>query len=75
VKHRLALYFVAFVLFGFLFAVDDVTAQTIAYRQTNPDLERAERGQQSFAVTGQSLRACVSLRPTLLHCRQQGLAM
>jgi hypothetical protein len=36
VKHRLDLYVVAFVLCGFfLFAVDDVPAQTIAYRQTN----------------------------------------
>jgi uncharacterized protein (TIGR03118 family) len=35
VKRRLALYFVPFFLCGFLFVADIVTAQTIAYRQTN----------------------------------------
>jgi len=35
VKHKIALYFSSFILFGFLFAAADATAQTIAYRQTN----------------------------------------
>src|SRR5882757_193507 len=35
VKRRVAVYFVAFFLFGFLLAADIVTAQTIAYRQAN----------------------------------------
>ena len=34
-KRRIALYFVSFFLFGFLFVADVVTAQTTAYRQTN----------------------------------------
>src|SRR5256886_6854781 len=34
-KHKIALYFFSFILFGFLFAAADATAQTIAYRQTN----------------------------------------
>ena len=34
-KRRVAVYFVAFFLFGFLLAADIVTAQTIAYRQAN----------------------------------------
>ena len=34
-KHKIALYFSSFILFGFLFAAADATAQTIAYRQTN----------------------------------------
>jgi len=35
VKRRVAVYFVVFFLFGFLFVADIVTAQTIAYRQAN----------------------------------------
>jgi hypothetical protein len=35
VKHKIALYFSSFILFGFLFVAADATAQTIAYRQTN----------------------------------------
>jgi len=35
VKHKIALYFSSFILFGFLFAAADAAAQTIAYRQTN----------------------------------------
>ena len=34
-KRRVALYFVSFFLFRFLLVADTVTAQTIAYRQTN----------------------------------------
>ena len=34
-KHKIALYFSSFILFGFLFVAADATAQTIAYRQTN----------------------------------------
>lgn len=34
-KRRIAVYFVAFFLFGFLLAADIVTAQTVAYRQAN----------------------------------------
>ena len=34
-KHRIAHYFVAFFLFGFLLAAAYATAQTIGYRQTN----------------------------------------
>ena len=34
-KRRVAVYFVAFFLFGFLLAADIVTAQTVAYRQAN----------------------------------------
>ena len=34
-KRRVAVYFVVFFLFGFLFVADIVTAQTIAYRQAN----------------------------------------
>ena len=34
-KRRVALYFVPFFLCEFLFVADIVTAQTIAYRQTN----------------------------------------
>jgi len=35
VKRRVALYFVSFFLFPFLLVADNVTAQTIGYRQTN----------------------------------------
>jgi dienelactone hydrolase len=35
VKRRVALYFVSFFLFRFLMVADNVTAQTIGYRQTN----------------------------------------
>jgi hypothetical protein len=35
VKRRVVLHFVPFFLCGFLFVADIVTAQTIAYRQTN----------------------------------------
>ena len=34
-KHKIALYFFSFILFGFLFAAADATAQTIGYRQTD----------------------------------------
>src|SRR6266566_2926602 len=34
-KHNIALYFFSFILFGFLFAAADATAQTIGYRQTD----------------------------------------
>src|SRR5437867_5094552 len=34
-KHKIALYFSSFVLFGLLFAEANATAQTIAYRQAN----------------------------------------
>src|SRR6266550_8301937 len=34
-KHKIALYFSSFVLFGLLFAAANATAQTIAYRQAN----------------------------------------
>jgi uncharacterized protein (TIGR03118 family) len=35
VKHKIDLYFASLFLFGFLFAADKATAQTISYRQTN----------------------------------------
>src|SRR5882757_1412304 len=34
-KHKIALYFFSFILFGLLFAAADASAQTIGYRQTN----------------------------------------
>src|SRR5882724_1809812 len=34
-KHKIALYFFSFILFGLLFATANATAQTIGYRQTN----------------------------------------
>src|SRR5438034_7400539 len=34
-KHKIALYFSSFILFGLLFAAANATAQTIAYRQVN----------------------------------------
>src|SRR5712664_3688102 len=34
-KHKIALYFSSFILFGLLFATANATAQTIGYRQTN----------------------------------------
>src|SRR6266571_9208426 len=34
-KNKIALYFFSFILFGFLFAAADATAQTIGYRQTD----------------------------------------
>jgi hypothetical protein len=35
VKHKIAVYFASFLLFGFLLAAVDATAQSVAYRQTN----------------------------------------
>jgi hypothetical protein len=35
VKHRIGLYFISFVLFGFLLVATNAMAQTVAYRQTN----------------------------------------
>src|SRR5258706_10925853 len=34
-KHKIALYFSSFILFGLLFATANATAQTIGFRQTN----------------------------------------
>ncbi len=34
-KHKIAMYFSSFILFGLLFAAANATAQTIAYRQVN----------------------------------------
>ncbi len=61
-KHKIALYFSSFVLFGLLFAAANATAQTIAYRQAN-----LSSNLPNVARLGQSLGDCISSRTAILH--------
>jgi hypothetical protein len=68
VKRRVAFYFVSFFLFPFLLVADNVTAQTIGYRQTNLAANVSNVCQQRYARFGRYPALFLTQPPSTSQC-------